>query len=73
VRGLIVASSSTTSSFTADARAFVDRVQSRRVLIDGAMLAREIKHASEMVKRNVDVEVRESYGVKRLDEAFFKD
>ena len=62
-RGIFI----TTSSFTADARAYVDRVQNRLVLIDGKRLA------AEMVKRNVGVQVREVHEVKRIDEDFFTD
>ncbi len=62
-RGIFI----TTSNFTAEARAFVDRVQSRLVLIDGQMLAKE------MVKRNVGVEIRETHEVKRIDETFFEE
>jgi restriction system protein len=60
-RGIFI----TTSSFTADAKNFVERVQSRIVLIDGAMLAKE------MVRRNVGVEVRDVHEEKRIDEDFF--
>jgi hypothetical protein len=42
------------ASFTADAKNFVERIQPRIVLIDGAMLAKE------MVRRNVGVEVRDT-------------
>jgi restriction system protein len=62
-RGIFI----TTSSFSRDARTYVDRVQTRLVLIDGAMLARE------MVARNVGVDVRESHEVKRIDEDFFEE
>jgi restriction system protein len=62
-RGIFI----TTSSFTADARSLVERVQSRIVLIDGAMLAKE------MVRRNVGVEVRDVHEEKRIDEDFFAE
>lgn len=62
-RGIFI----TTSSFTADARAYVDRIQSRIVLIDGERLA------AEMVRRNVGVQVREVHEVKRIDEDFFAE
>jgi restriction system protein len=62
-RGIFI----TTSSFTADARSYVDRVQNRLVLIDGKRLA------AEMVKRNVGVQVREVHEVKRIDEDFFTE
>lgn len=62
-RGIFI----TTSSFTADARAYVDRVQNRLVLIDGKRLA------AEMVNRNVGVQVREVHEVKRIDEDFFSE
>lgn len=57
----------TTSYFTADAKAYVDRVQNRIVLIDGKRLA------AEMVHRNVGVQVRDVWEVKRIDEDFFSD
>jgi restriction system protein len=57
----------TTSSFTPDAKAYVERVQNRLVLIDGQRLA------AEMVRRKVGVEVREVHEVKRIDEDFFAD
>ena len=62
-RGIFI----TTSSFTADAKAYVDRVQNRLVLIDGKRLA------AEMVRRNVGVQVREVHEVKRIDEDFFSE
>jgi len=62
-RGIFI----TTSSFTADAKNFVERIQPRIVLIDGAMLAKE------MVRRNVGVEVRDTYEEKRIDEDFFSE
>jgi restriction system protein len=62
-RGIFI----TTSAFTADARAYVDRVQNRLVLIDGQRLA------AEMVRRNVGVQVREVHEVKRIDEDFFSE
>jgi len=62
-RGIFI----TTSSFTADARAYIERVQSRVVLIDGKRLA------AEMVRRNVGVQVREVHEVKRIDEDFFAE
>jgi restriction system protein len=52
-RGIFI----TTSDFTADARAYVDRVHNRLVLIDGKRLA------AEMVNRNVGVQVREVHEV----------
>jgi restriction system protein len=62
-RGIFI----TTSSFTTDARAYVDRVQNRLVLIDGKRLA------AEMVQRNVGVQIREVHAVKRIDEDFFAE
>jgi hypothetical protein len=56
-----------TSCFTVDAKAYVDRVQNRLVLIDGKRLA------AEMVKRNMGVQVREVHEVKRIDEDFFAE
>lgn len=55
----------TTSSFTADARDYVRRVNQRIVLIDGERL-------SELaVRHGVGVRTRKTYSVKRLDEDYF--
>ena len=62
-RGIFI----TTSGFTSEARNYVDRIQSRIVLIDGERLA------AEMVRRNVGVQVRELHEVKRIDEDFFTE
>ncbi len=55
----------TTSSFTAEARTYADRVGLRLVLIDGTELARL------MVQRNVGVSVEDTFYLKRIDEDFF--
>ena len=55
----------TTSSFTRDARDFVDRVESRIVLIDGELLA------SLMFEHNLGVSAVSTYEVKRVDSDFF--
>jgi restriction system protein len=62
-RGIFI----TTSGFTPDAKAFVSRAPQRLVLIDGPTLAKE------MVRRNVGVDVRDVYEVKRIDEDFFEE
>lgn len=55
----------TTSSFTKDARDFVDRVESRIVLIDGDLLA------SLMFEHNLGVSAVSTYEVKRVDSDLF--
>ncbi|GAA3971666.1 restriction endonuclease [Actinomadura viridis] len=62
-RGIFV----TTSSFTADATDYADRVNARVVLIDGAALARL------MVQHNIGVQDQERYVLKRVDEDFFEE
>jgi restriction system protein len=61
-RGIFV----TTSSFTADARDYAERVNARLVLIDGADLARY------MLEHNIGVQDQEQYVLKRVDEDFFE-
>lgn len=57
----------TTSSFTANAREFADKISKRIILIDGAELARL------MVSHNVGVRVRSTYEIKKVDEDYFSD
>lgn len=55
----------TTSRFSAEATAFVERVPSRIVLIDGRRLAQL------MILHNVGVQVENTFVLKRIDEDFF--
>ena len=57
----------TTSVFSAEARAYADRVAQRVVLIDGARLARL------MITHDVGVRTRQTYAVKTVDEDYFAD
>lgn len=57
----------TTSTFSNDATAYVDRVQQRVVLIDGIRLARL------MIQHDVGVRTRQTYAVKTVDEDYFAD
>lgn len=57
----------TTSSFTGSAKEFVDKINKRIVLIDGAELARLL------IRHNVGVRIRESYEIKRVDEDYFTE
>lgn len=56
----------TTSKFSADAYSYVEKVNARIVLIDGAMLARL------MVQHNIGAQVAEPFVLKRIDEDFFE-
>jgi restriction system protein len=56
-----------TSSFTAGAREFVDKISKRIILIDGAELARL------MVLHNVGVRIRSTYDIKKVDEDYFAE
>jgi restriction system protein len=62
-RGIFI----TTSSFSADARIYAERVNARLVLIDGPELARL------MVEHNCGVRVEESFVLKEVDEDFFDE
>jgi restriction system protein len=62
-RGIFI----TTSSFSADARIYAERVNARLVLIDGPELARL------MVEHNCGVRVEESFILKEVDEDFFDE
>ena len=57
----------TTSAFTAEARAYVDRVAHRIVLIDGAHLARL------MIAHGVGVRTRRTFAIQGVDEDYFAD
>ena len=57
----------TTSAFSAEARAYADRVAQRVVLIDGARLARL------MIAHDVGVRTRQTYALKTVDEDYFAD
>ncbi|PJE27672.1 restriction system protein [Pseudooceanicola antarcticus] len=57
----------TTSSFSREAIAFLDRVQQRVVLIDGRRLA------ELMIRHGVGVRSRQTYVVKGVDEDYFGD
>ncbi|MGZ5444648.1 MAG: restriction endonuclease [Thermoanaerobaculia bacterium] len=57
----------TTSSFSKDAREFVDRIDSKIVLIDGSTLAQF------MVDTGVGVSLVTSYDVKRVDSDYFSE
>lgn len=55
----------TTSRFSTEAAAFVERIPSRIVLIDGRQLAQL------MILHNVGVQVESTFVLKRIDEDFF--
>lgn len=57
----------TTSSFSKDAVAYAEKIDSRIVLIDGVTLARH------MVDHNVGVSLVTEYQVKRVDSDYFTD
>jgi len=57
----------TTSSFSREAHAYIERVQQRIVLIDGSKLAQL------MIAHEVGVRTRSAYRVKSLDEDYFSD
>lgn len=56
----------TTSRFSGDARAYVERIPNRIVLIDGRRLA------ELMILHNVGVQEENTFVLKRLDEDFFE-
>jgi restriction system protein len=62
-RGIFI----TTSSFSAEARRYADRVSARVVLIDGPELAQL------MVEHNCGVRVEETFVLKEVDEDFFDE
>ena len=57
----------TTSDFSADARAFLGKVQQRVVLINGQELARL------MIRYGIGVRARTTYVIKGLDSDYFSD
>jgi len=57
----------TTGAITADARAFVQNLPTRIVLIDGEQLA------TLMIEHNVGVSVVATYQIKRVDSDYFSD
>lgn len=57
----------TTSGFTKEARAYAGQVNSKVVLIDGAMLA------DLMIDHNIGVSTRETYEIKRVDSDYFAE
>ncbi len=56
----------TTSSFTQDAREYVQKIEKRIVLIDGEQLA------ELMIDHNIGVSVFQTYEIKRLDSDYFE-
>ena len=57
----------TTSTFSKDARLFVEKVQQKIVLIDGQELAKY------MIEYNVGVSVKKEYIIKRIDSDYFEE
>lgn len=57
----------TTSDFSAEARAYLGKVQHRIVLINGAELARL------MIRHGVGVRPRSTYVIKGVDEDYFAE
>jgi restriction system protein len=57
----------TTSTFSSGAKAYIEKVQQRIVLIDGKAFA------ELAVRHNVGVRVRQTYHLKRVDEDYFAD
>ena len=57
----------TTGAITADARAFVQNLPTRIVLIDGEQLA------TLMIEHNVGVSVIATYQIKRVDSDYFTE
>lgn len=57
----------TTSSFTENARAYVDKIQDKVVLIDGATLA------ELMIDHNLGVATTATYNIKRVDSDYFTE
>jgi restriction system protein len=56
----------TTSTFTADAREYVQRIERKIVLVDGARLV------DLMIEHNVGVTVAQTFMIKRLDSDYFE-
>lgn len=57
----------TTSSFSSEARAYVENIENRVVLIDGEQMAQF------MIDHNVGVSTVETYEIKKVDSDFFSD
>ncbi|MDZ7695543.1 MAG: restriction endonuclease [Deltaproteobacteria bacterium] len=57
----------TTSDFTAEARDFADRIDSKIVLIDGEMLA------NLMIDNGVGVSLATTYEVNKIDTDYFAE
>jgi restriction system protein len=57
----------TTAAFSSDAREYVERIETRVVLIDGTMLARL------MIEHNVGVTATATHQIKRVDSDYFAD
>jgi restriction system protein len=57
----------TTSSFTAEAREFASRIETKIILIDGQLLAKL------MFDHNVGVASASNYEVKKIDSDYFND
>jgi restriction system protein len=57
----------TTSTFTPDALAYVERIERKIVLIDGTQLA------ELMIEHNVGVATTQTYTLKRLDSDYFEE
>ena len=55
----------TTSSFTADAREYVNRIEKKIVLVDGALLTQL------MIDHDVGVASQRTYTLKRIDADYF--
>ena len=56
----------TTSTFTADAVEYVQRIEKKIVLIDGTRLA------DLMIEHNVGVAISQTFMIKRLDSDYFE-
>ncbi len=57
----------TTSSFSSEARAYVENIENRVVLIDGEQMAQF------MIDHNVGVSTVDTYEIKKIDSDFFSD
>ena len=57
----------TTSSYSKEARSYVDKLSKKIVLIDGQELARY------MIEYNVGVSTKHVYEVKRIDSDYFEE
>jgi restriction system protein len=57
----------TTSTFSRDARDFVDRIERKIVLIDGAQLSQL------MIDYNIGVTTARTYTIKKIDSDYFME